>query len=286
MSMIILPNPLQSPNININVGLVGDPARIGFFDANGMVLDSTFQTFVNTATDLTCSLQFTLVTPNMMMFVHAKELSPLTAWMPSQANTVVTQTASIGPNSNPAGIMSSFNIAVAEAWESPDAYWMDPTWPLGQVGSGGPKSIGAPANSASYFYLPSLGAAAAPQTITLYANVAVYDGTGYTWLSNVQGICAGTSLVLCPPTGAAAGSNLYSQITIHAGTMPTGYSVTVEVDQLDNMLPYTVPLTTTVGTSTQTTATLKVSYSGATVSSTPITCHVQADPPGPIWTNP
>ncbi len=282
MTLILLPGPTNTHTIDVAVALVGTIPRIGFFDANGMLLDSSFETHVSDAssTTRTCQLNLNLQASGMQMFVHAKQGSPITAWASNRDNTSVSQTIEIGAGSYPNGVASSFNVAVAQSWGAADAIWVDPTWPLGRAGSGGPKALGAPAEAASYFYLPSLGSSSSPAQLQLYANVALSGTTPYVWLSNAQGVCVGNTMVLCPPVGASPSDVVYCRIVLQAGTIPSGYAVKAG----SQPLPTNINLYESLSTSTSHPISLAITQGSTTLSTTTIGVLCMSQAPGPVWT--
>jgi hypothetical protein len=282
MTLVLLPSPSNSHTIHVGVELVGASPRIGFFDANGMLLDTSFRTLVSDSDtgDQTCQLELSLQASGKLLFVQAKQHSPLTSWQPSSNNSVCTQTVTIGASSNPDGVQSSFNVVVCDYYGDPAALWIDPTWPLSRAGSGGPKAAGAPALSTSYFYLDSLGSITAPKQLTLYVNVAEFEGTPYAWLSNADGVCVGSSLVMCPPVGSSPSDLVYCQLQLLPGSMPSGYSASVARQSL----PSNVNLY--YGLSSGAESWFDIDIANASSSwTTTVTWYGQTSAPGPVWTN-
>jgi hypothetical protein len=282
MTLILLPSPTNTHTIDVAVALVGAVPRIGFFDANGMLLDSSFETHVSDAssTTRTCRLNLNLQASGMQMFVHAKQGSPVTLWAPNRDNTSVSQTIEIGAGSYPNGVASSFNVAVAQSWGAADAIWVDPTWPLGRAGSGGPKALGAPAEAASYFYLPSLGSSSNPVQLQLYVNVALSGSTPYAWLSNAQGVCVGNTMVLCPPVGASTSDDVFCHIVLQAGTIPSGYAVKAG----SQPLPTNINIYQALNGTSSDSISLAIMQGTTTLSTTMIGVMCMSQAPGPVWT--
>jgi hypothetical protein len=285
MTIAFLPGPTQSHTINVNVALVGTTPRIGFFDNNGMLLDTAFTTYVTDAStnNVDCTLQLALQVPNMQLFVEAKPHSPLTLWTPNKDNTVVYQTQAIGPTSEPYGVTSDFNVIVAETWGSPNAIWHDPTWPLGRVGSGGPKAVSVPQDTANYFYVTSLGTSSAPKQLQLYVNVTqAEDGTPYAWLSNADGIMAGNILVLYPPVGSSSQDTAYWQLVINRGTVPSGTTVLLQNGTTTMPLPTNINLYYALS-GTGISGSFSIIISGVSGPPTTINYYGQTTTPGPLW---
>jgi hypothetical protein len=285
MTIAFLPGPTQSHSLHVNVALVGVSPRIGFFDDNGMLLDTSFRTYVTDASsNVECTLSFALQVPGKKLYVQAKAHSPVSAWMPSAGDTLVSQSVTIGPTTNPAGLTSNFNVVVCANWGDPNAIWVDPTWPLSKSGSGGPKSVSAPQNTASYFYLTSLGTSSAPKQLTLYVNVATSeDGTPYAWLSNGDGVCVGNILDVYPPVGSTPQETAYCKLMFEPGSIPREWSVSLRNGTSTVSLP--THLNLYYGLSSGAEGSFDILVSGSSNSTATFNYYGETSAPGPIWTN-